>query len=508
MGIALNINSKILFTVIPIFSLVVGIYFLFEIIRTHQQFQEDFDATIERSIQILEPTLANNIYNLEQNNTHSTLKGLFNNKNLVQVVVFSDNGSYFAGTKKTGPETHETLTDKEKLANYTKISNLKEVRNVVIYNLKNDVRRYISSIFSIEKSGPKFEGVIVIDASTSLISSRTFYMVFRLIIGLIASVLIAGLFTYFSIKRMISKPLSNLSDEIGLESKDIYDSSKNLNATFQRVTHATKSQSDSVAKTVADMEEISQIVERTKQNAADCNTVVNLLNKKTIDGNNLMQNMTNSVVTIEKSSQNLEKISTIIKNIALKTRVIHEIVSKTELLSLNASIEAARAGDLGKGFSVVAEEVGNLAKISGNAAKDIETLIVESRAVAQSVIEEMSGSVQMVQKNTNQVSDSFKEIAKGVETIQESTRSIQVATEEQNTAIHKVNESVQEMSNFNKTTHTESQNALKLAGELDAKSAALSEIMQSMHSIIHGERMTKQVHKEDEGHNLKKNHAA
>ena len=201
--------------------------------------------------------------------------------------------------------------------------------------------------------------------------------------------------------------------------------------------------------------------------------------------------MTNSVITIQKSSQNLEKISTIIKNIALKTRVIHEIVSKTELLSLNASIEAARAGDLGKGFSVVAEEVGNLAKISGNAAKDIETLIVESREVAASVIEEMSGSVLMVQKNTQQVSESFKEIARGVETILENTKSIQVATEEQNMAIQKVNHSVTEMSNFNKTTLQESQSALKLAGELDHKSGTLSEIMESMHSIIHGHRPPK-----------------
>jgi methyl-accepting chemotaxis protein len=498
MRMALNINNKIILTVIPIFSLVVGIYFLFEVILTHQQFQDDFDSSIQRTIQILEPSLANNIYNLEQNNTETTLKGLFNNKNIEQAVVFTDTTQFFSGLRKISHDKYDSLTEKEKQSQYTRLNNLKDKHGIFISDLKADKRRYVSPIFSLDKGEFKYQGVIIIDASTKVIQTRTLNMLFRLICGLVVSILIAGLFTYYTIKKIISSPLSNLSGEIGIEATDIYDSSKNLNATFQKVTQATKSQSESVAKTVDEMQEISQIVERTKQNATDCNSVVHLLNKKTIDGNNLMENMTNSVVTIQKSSQNLEKISVIIKNIALKTRVIHEIVSKTELLSLNASIEAARAGDLGKGFSVVAEEVGNLAKISGNAAKDIEILIVESRQVAQSVIEEMSGSVQMVQKNTEQVSESFKDIALGVGTILENTKSIQLATEEQNSAIQKVNTSVNEMSSFNKTTLEESQNALKLAGELDHKSGTLNEIMQSMHGIIHGERPPKKKEKSED----------
>lgn len=484
MRMAFNINNRILLTVMPIFSLVLGFYFLYEIIRTQQQFQDDFDTSIVGAIQILEPTFATNIYNLDQNSAISAIKGLFNNKNLEEVLLFTESSNFFTGLKKINAEGFETLTDK-KLNRYTRISNLNEIHTLTIENLNNGMRRYISPIFSPDKGGEKYQGVVIIDASTNLIYTRTLYMVFRHVAALLASILIAGIFTYFLIKRKITHPLSNLTEEIGIEAQDIYDSSKNLNSTFQKVAQATKSQSESVAKAVDDMQEISKIVAKTKQNATDCNTVVHLLNKKTIDGNNFMQGMTNSVVTIEKSSQNLEKISTIIKNIALKTRVIHEIVSKTELLSLNASIEAARAGDLGKGFSVVAEEVGNLAKISGNAAKDIEALIFESRSVSQSVIEEMSKNIQVVQKNTQQVSSSFKEIAQGVETILENTQNIQIATEEQNTAIEKVNDSVNEMNNFNKTTHQESQNALKLAIELDNKSSALRNIMDSMHSIIH-----------------------
>ncbi len=158
MQMSVNINNKILLTVIPIFSLVIGIYFLFEILRTHTQFQEDFDSSIERSIKILEPTLANNIYNLEQNNTNSSLNGLFNNKNLETAIVFTDNGQFFAGVKKIKNEVFENFTDKEKLDKYTKISSLKTLHELVIVDLKNGQRRYISSIFSAEKDKNNLHG--------------------------------------------------------------------------------------------------------------------------------------------------------------------------------------------------------------------------------------------------------------------------------------------------------------------------------------------------------------
>ncbi len=486
MSRSLNINNKILLTVIPIFAFVVGIYFLFEIVTTHKQYKEDFDSSVERSIQILEPSLANNIYNIEQSNTNTSIKGLLNNKNLEKIVIFSDTGKFFAGTSHVNQGKFEDLTDQEKLSDYTQNPNMKENHSLIISELKNGTRRYISTIFSKEKNDYKYQGIIVIDASTSVITTRTLYMILRLIIGLFCSILIASFCTYFILKRAISAPLQNLSGEIGIEAQDIYDNSKNLNTTFHKVTKATKSQSESVTQTAAEMKEISEIVARTKQNATDCNSIVNLLNTKTIEGNGLMENMTNSVIKIQSSSYNLEKISTIIKNIALKTKVINNIVSKTELLSLNASIEAARAGDLGKGFSVVAEEVGNLAKISGNAAKDIESLIIESKSVADSVIEEMSGSVMNVQKDTQKVSNSFKEISQGVETILENTKNIQAATEEQNIAIQKINFSINGMSEINIETHKEAQNALKLAEELDYKSGTLKKIMGSMHLIING----------------------
>ena len=83
----------------------------------------------------------------------------------------------------------------------------------------------------------------------------------------------------------------------------------------------------------------------------------------------------------------LQNIAVIINQINSKTAVINDIVSKTELLSLNASIESARAGEYGKGFCyLLLKEVGNLAKVSGKAANEIQELITASQEQVNKIL--------------------------------------------------------------------------------------------------------------------------
>ena len=77
--------------------------------------------------------------------------------------------------------------------------------------------------------------------------------------------------------------------------------------------------------------------------------------------------------------------------------MINDIVLKTQLLSFNASIEAARAGQHGRGFAVVAEEVGNLAQLSGGAATEIHTLLQGSLTQVDDIINSTKSLVQKTQ---------------------------------------------------------------------------------------------------------------
>ena len=110
---------------------------------------------------------------------------------------------------------------------------------------------------------------------------------------------------------------------------------------------------------------------------------------------------------MEEIKEKSEKISSIIKT-------INDIAFQTNILSLNASIEAARAGQAGKGFAVVADEVGNLAKRSSEAAKNTESLIIESTQAVErgaKITQEAMDAMATVSENTQKVQNIISDIS-------------------------------------------------------------------------------------------------
>lgn len=89
----------------------------------------------------------------------------------------------------------------------------------------------------------------------------------------------------------------------------------------------------------------------------------------------ISQNNIEVIREMNNTNKEVSEIVKVIEEIEIKTSIINDIVFQTKLLAFNASVEAARAGEHGKGFAVVAEEVGNLSNRSGQAAKDISTLL-------------------------------------------------------------------------------------------------------------------------------------
>ena len=88
------------------------------------------------------------------------------------------------------------------------------------------------------------------------------------------------------------------------------------------------------------------------------------------------------------SNDRIEVFSTRIEEIGAKTEVIDDIVFQTKILSFNASVEAERAGELGRGFGVVAQEVGNLAAMSGQSAIEIASIVKSAMKESREIISE------------------------------------------------------------------------------------------------------------------------
>ncbi len=200
-------------------------------------------------------------------------------------------------------------------------------------------------------------------------------------------------------------------------SKEISDASDNL-------SKRTEQQAASLEETAAALEEITANVVSTSKRTGEARDVVRDARTRADQSGQVVRNAVAAMERIEKSSQQIGQIIS----------VIDEIAFQTNLLALNAGVEAARAGEAGKGFAVVAQEVRELAQRSANAAKEIKALISNSAvAVGEGV------------KLVSETGEGLSVIEQLVQTVNSHMDAIAIAAQEQSVGLAQVNTAVNHM---------------------------------------------------------------
>ena len=280
--------------------------------------------------------------------------------------------------------------------------------------------------------------------------------------------LICAAITYFTVRviKNTSAKILDSSDnlkKLGVASGQIGSS---LQSSSESLSSAVSKQASSLHDTSAAIDEITSMINRTSENAKESLQVAKESSKKAEEGEKIMERMVAAMETIQESSAQLQNIANIITQINSKTAVINEIVSKTELLSLNASIESARAGEHGKGFAVVAEEVGNLAKVSGKSANEIQALIQSSQEQVNQIIHSTKLRVEDGKKVTNEAQETFQKISENISNMSSVIEQITQATKEQEIGIRQISTSILDMDKVTKenqvTVCSNLENAKKL----------------------------------------------
>lgn len=257
----------------------------------------------------------------------------------------------------------------------------------------------------------------------------------------------------------IPRALNNIIDAMNDLIGSIHGAVNEVAASASEVASASQALSQGAAEQASSIEEltasITEIASKTKNNAISAGEASNLaktMRESAISGNKEMSEMLTSMQEINESSQNISKI----------IKVIDDIAFQTNLLSLNAAVEAARAGQHGKGFAVVAEEVRNLAVRSANAAKDTTALI--------------EGSIKRVEKGTQIASDTAKtlgNIVSNVDKVAGLIENIAAASNEQATGITQINQGLEQVSKVVQTNSATAEQSAAASQELSGQAGLL-----------------------------------
>ena len=201
--------------------------------------------------------------------------------------------------------------------------------------------------------------------------------------------------------------IDNVSDKLHKQadnSKDVsgqmFDASKEQNTSMKELNNTVEQLSQSVGEIAQSATTLAMLVEETKEDGDGVNSKM----KETVDvsqiGKEAMQDVSTAMQDINSSVKKLQsaidEVGRTSEEITNITRVIGGIADETNLLSLNASIEAARAGDAGKGFAVVALEIGKLAQTSVDSVQHIDRLVLEIKTSVQDVVQQANNSVKNI----------------------------------------------------------------------------------------------------------------
>jgi uncharacterized coiled-coil DUF342 family protein len=292
-------------------------------------------------------------------------------------------------------------------------------------------------------------------------------------------------FSWWAVNRL-AKDFISVSDKLREAAELTTETAGRLADSAQTVSESSAEQAAAVQETVSSMSEISSMITQTTQNVRECGGIAADVSAKTEQGNQVMRRLAAAIESANHANAQLQSMASIINEVSGKTMVINDIVFKTQLLSINASIEAARAGQHGKGFSVVAEEVGNLAQMSGNAAKEIQLLLADSQKQASQIIEVTQARSRESQEVSNEAIAAFSDIAAGIQAINERLRSVDQATREQELGIKQISSAMDQMDQTTQRNSTVSAETSSFAKTLGSQSERTYRVMRAIRSLVLG----------------------
>ncbi|QLA19898.1 methyl-accepting chemotaxis protein [Desulfolutivibrio sulfoxidireducens] len=235
--------------------------------------------------------------------------------------------------------------------------------------------------------------------------------------------------------------------------------SQELSTQVEQAGRGAELQRERAGETATAMEEMNATVLEVAKNASRASESSDAARKMAESGSEVVRQAIGAITLVQTQTvtlkENMGSLGKQAEEISKIMNVIEDIADQTNLLALNAAIEAARAGEAGRGFAVVADEVRKLAEKTMNATQEVSQAITAIQAGARKNIQNMEDASKAVENATGLAGKSgqaLTEIVKLVEAAADQVRSIATAAEEQSAASEQINRSVDEINRISSET--------------------------------------------------------
>ncbi|ALS97586.1 methyl-accepting chemotaxis protein [Lacimicrobium alkaliphilum] len=262
-------------------------------------------------------------------------------------------------------------------------------------------------------------------------------------------------------------------------------SAEELNSITASTRDGVNRQQHETESVAAAMNQMTTTVQDVSHSASEAAAASKLADTESVKGrqlvNDAVQGIRELAQQVEKTSQEMNLLQEEAKNISTVLQVISEIAEQTNLLALNAAIEAARAGEQGRGFAVVADEVRTLASRSHDSTEQISTIIERLQQKTNSAVQVMLQGNQLAEKCVEKADIAGKALEKitiEVSAISEKNYMIASAADQQKTVSEEINRNVVNINDIAKASTEAASQTLETSHSLAQLATELQNVVQ------------------------------